>query len=491
MNVAFRSDSSFEIGTGHIHRCISIAREFKKKKSRVFFFAHEYKGNINNLIQQEFKLLKLPIQKNKNISKKKQIDKDANITIKYIKKLNIDILFLDHYFLNEIWEKKVSKFCKVVLVSDFINRNSFCNYYLNYNILYENNFISKRLLYPNCKKLIGLDYSIIKNFSNIKKKRNKKKITIFLGGSDTKNFTGKIINILSDKLFDNFVKLIVIGVQNKRKNQIINQIKNLKNFQAVLGNKDNLYSFFLNSKLVITSVGMSMYEHLTLGLNSIVIPQNKLQKKVINNLSSINLINFVSDIKYIDKNYIFKKLYQKNLLYKKKIFQNLFDRKGIIRIVNYFLSKNIYKKAKLKNASEIDKFFLFKLVNDPDVIKNSLSNKMITFKEHTEWFNKTKKNKNSKIYIFKSLYHNLGQVRFDKISNDKTFITYSVANEFRGMGIGYKMLKLALKKRIFKTRLYAVVKKNNEVSVKIFKKLGFIYLKNHQKRNFIYYLKNK
>ena len=71
MNVAFRSDSSFEIGTGHIHRCISIAREFKKKKSRVFFFAHEYKGNINNLIQEEFKLLKLPIQKNKNISKKK------------------------------------------------------------------------------------------------------------------------------------------------------------------------------------------------------------------------------------------------------------------------------------------------------------------------------------------------------------------------------------------------------------------------------------
>ena len=114
--------------------------------------------------------------------------------------------------------------------------------------------------------------------------------------------------------------MIVIGVQNKRKNQIINQIKNLKNFQAVLGNKDNLYSFFLNSKLVITSVGMSMYEHFTLGLNSIVIPQNKLQKKVINNLSSINLINFVSDIKYIDKNYIFKKLYQKNLLYKKKNF---------------------------------------------------------------------------------------------------------------------------------------------------------------------------
>ena len=196
---------------------------------------------------------------------------------------------------------------------------------------------------------------------------------------------------------------------------------------------------------------MSMYEHLTLGLNSIVIPQNKLQKKVINNLSSINLINFVSIYKVYRQKIIYLRSYTKKIYYiKKKFFKNLFDRKGIIRIVNYFLSKNIYKKAKLKNASEIDKFFLFKLVNDPDVIKNSLSNKMITFKEHTEWFNKTKKNKNSKIYIFKSLYHNLGQVRFDKISNDKTFITYSVANEFRGMGIGYKMLKLALKKEFSK-----------------------------------------
>ena len=111
--------------------------------------------------------------------------------------------------------------------------------------------------------------------------------------------------------------------------------------------------------------------------------------------------------------------------------------------------------------------FLFKLVNDPDVIKNSLSNKMITFKEHTEWFNKTKKNKNSKIYIFKSLYHNLGQVRFDKISNDKTFITYSVANEFRGMGIGYKML-VGIKKE-FSKQDFMLCKKNNEVSIKIFK----------------------
>ena len=37
MNIAFRTDSSFSIGTGHIHRCLNIARKFKKKKQNAIF----------------------------------------------------------------------------------------------------------------------------------------------------------------------------------------------------------------------------------------------------------------------------------------------------------------------------------------------------------------------------------------------------------------------------------------------------------------------
>lgn len=37
MNIAFRVDSSFTIGTGHVHRCLNLAREFKKKILNVIF----------------------------------------------------------------------------------------------------------------------------------------------------------------------------------------------------------------------------------------------------------------------------------------------------------------------------------------------------------------------------------------------------------------------------------------------------------------------
>ena len=56
--------------------------------------------------------------------------------------------------------------------------------------------------------------------------------------------------------------------------------------------------------------------------------------------------------------------------------------------------------------------------------------------------------------------------------------------------VGYRMLKLAIEKNIFKTPLYAVVNKDNIASNKIFKKLGFSLQVNEHKHGFFYYFKN-
>ena len=311
-----------------------------------------------------------------------------------------------------------------------------------------------------------------------------------MGGVDTKNYTGKLISIFSDKLFLKFKKVIVIGEKNKKIKLLIKQLKNLKNFEFFIGNKKNLYSFFSNSKLVVTSLGTSMYEHLTLGLNSIVIVQNKLQQKVMKNLSLINLIKFINDKKNLNKNYINKILHEKNLNKKKNYLKSLYNSYGADRVVDYFLSKNILQNSRLEEASYNDKFFLFKLVNDTQVIKNSLGNKFINFKEHEKWFDKIMYKKDSKIFIYKTSKHRFGQVRLDKISKQKNLITYSIANEFRGRNIGFLMLNSALKIKFFKGPLYAIVKKHNHASNKIFKKLGFELIKTDKKNKNIYYLKN-
>ena len=90
--------------------------------------------------------------------------------------------------------------------------------------------------------------------------------------------------------------------------------------------------------------------------------------------------------------------------------------------MEYFLSKNIIQKAKLKKASNKDIFFLFKLANDPEVIRNSLSKKNVNFKNHNHWFKKALQKKNISILIFKTANHKLGQVRFDTNSKKRLLL---------------------------------------------------------------------
>ena len=51
------------------------------------------------------------------------------------------------------------------------------------------------------------------------------------------------------------------------------------------------------------------------------------------------------------------------------------------------------------------------------------------------------------------------------------------------------MLDIAIKKNPYKTPLFAIVRKKNEASNKIFKKLGFLLLKKDQKRDLNYFSK--
>ena len=58
MKIAIRADSSSKVGTGHINRCITLAKQFKKRNINVIFISRSDKGNINkNIIKSGFRLV--------------------------------------------------------------------------------------------------------------------------------------------------------------------------------------------------------------------------------------------------------------------------------------------------------------------------------------------------------------------------------------------------------------------------------------------------
>tara|TARA_Y100000591_G_C21854970_1_gene714641 strand:+ start:8471 stop:9478 length:1008 start_codon:yes stop_codon:yes gene_type:complete len=331
MNIGFRVDSSSKIGTGHLHRCITLAKLFKKKGIRSFFFSRNEAGNVNSKIKKYgFELKKIS-------SNKRDLANELDIIKNYIISLNINFVFIDNYSIKPSWEKKISQYSKIVLIDDFLTRKTYCDYYINYHLV-EGIENKKFFVKKNCVKFLGPKYSIIKELRMKKKNSFKKRdILVFMGGVDNTNVTLKLISLLSLKKFDNFSISIIIGKKNKKKEEIKKRVNKFKNFSILIGNYENLYNFFNESKLCIVNAGVTMYETLIVGKQILIIPQSNLHKKILKNYNKLNMFDYIDNIKKLKIEKIIEltsKKVNKKILQKRKTF---FDDKGASRIVKYFV----------------------------------------------------------------------------------------------------------------------------------------------------------
>ena len=195
--IIFRADSSDKIGSGHIFRCINLAKNLKKKDNRILFICQNLKGNFINYIKKN----KFKVIINRNVSKEKKIHswskknqiKDVNFLINKEKK--IDLVILDHYGLGSTWRKKIRPFCKkIFLIDDFDRNKEFCDFYLNHNeYRLKNNFKKPKI------NLCGINYLLTgNNLKFIKKKiKIKKNIFFYMGSVDSKNITFKFVKLIN------------------------------------------------------------------------------------------------------------------------------------------------------------------------------------------------------------------------------------------------------------------------------------------------------
>lgn len=53
MNIVFRADASFQIGTGHIMRCLTLAEALKKQGAEIEFICRAHKSSLIERIEQK------------------------------------------------------------------------------------------------------------------------------------------------------------------------------------------------------------------------------------------------------------------------------------------------------------------------------------------------------------------------------------------------------------------------------------------------------
>lgn len=121
-----------------------------------------------------------------------------------------------------------------------------------------------------------------------------------------------------------------------------------------------------------------------------------------------------------------------------------------------------------------DALVLFQWKNDPETIANSITKRGVTMEEHMNWLQKVTDNPNRQLFVFEVNGEPVGQLRLD-IEGSMAEISYSLAAEHRGKGLGRVLLEQAEAKadELGIEELTAEVLSHNVASQKLFKKLGF------------------
>ena len=155
MKILFRTSGGTsnqqELGTGHIFRCINLAKQFKK--SNIFFLVEDFGGIKEIFEKNNFKNI---IFLKPQLSKKNDIKK----TLKEVKKEKIDIVIVDKLGINKSYLTEIRKNISTVYIADLLEYEFSADLIINGFLGFKNSRI-KNKYGSTC--LLGPKYQILSN----------------------------------------------------------------------------------------------------------------------------------------------------------------------------------------------------------------------------------------------------------------------------------------------------------------------------------------
>ena len=288
--IIIRADASVQIGTGHVMRCLTLADELRGRGAEIVFVCREFDGNLCGYIEEKgYIVRRLPVSNEQehniegNLKHAAWLGADWQTDVEQvediIKGLNTppDWLVVDHYALDERWERYLRTYVrKIMVIDDLADRVHDCDLLLDQNF-YENLESRYDGLVPVwCKKLLGPKYALLRSeFREARKNLRKrdghvKRIMIFFGGSDPTNETTKALKAIRMLNRPDIAVDVVVGSANPHKDKINELCATMKNvtYHCQISNMAKLMA---DADLFIGGGGSTTWERCCLRLPSLTL----------------------------------------------------------------------------------------------------------------------------------------------------------------------------------------------------------------------------
>lgn len=303
MKIAFRTDASIDMGSGHVMRCLTLADELTAQGHECHFICREQPGELTELIKQRqhvvYTLPECVEPTDQNLVHSKWLKggqkRDAEESAEILQTINPDWLVVDHYGIDKTWEQLAWPYIKRILViDDLADREHDCDILLDQN-LGQTREVYQALLPESCTVLAGSDYALLRpEFSDYRerslehRRRQKqiKRLLITMGGVDKDNYTERALTALElSQLPESTEVLVVLGNGAPWLTNIKEQAKASRLKVGVANNIQNMAERMADTDLAIGAAGSTSWERCCLGLPSIMCVIADNQRVVANALS--------------------------------------------------------------------------------------------------------------------------------------------------------------------------------------------------------------
>lgn len=219
MKVVFRVDSSFQIGSGHLMRCLTLAKALSQLKFDCEFICQQLPGNLSEQAQQQgFRVHLLPVCANEY--------KDAEHSLAIMQQ-TIDLLVVDHYGLGATYSKKIRHRAKhIMVIDDLANRTHDADLLLDQNLYPDTPLRYTGLLPNNCQQLLGPEYALLRTEFYCAKSTARTRLLINFGGTDPDHLTLKSLDALEMLKPYGIEADIVVGQTYSQAEQVRQRCKN-------------------------------------------------------------------------------------------------------------------------------------------------------------------------------------------------------------------------------------------------------------------------
>ncbi|KTD24312.1 putative polysaccharide biosynthesis protein [Legionella lansingensis] len=498
MRVAFRVDSSAQIGSGHLMRCLTLASELRSRGAEVLFLSRQHPGHMIDRIEDgEYQVhrLSIPITKSKLDRNEYSAwlgvtqEEDAAETLASLDGQGYDWLVVDHYGLDITWEKMIRPAVgRIMAIDDLANRDHDCDLLLDQN--YFRDLVQRRYkgrVPDSCQCLLGPYNALLQpEYAQLRAilppcDGQVRRVLVFFGSGDATGQTSKVLKALSQADLQHLVVDVVIGPNHPEPDEIIQQAT-VRPGTTVYRNLPTLAGLLARADLVIGAGGATTWERMCLGKPSVVTSVADNQKAFTQMLAVDGYQVSLSDelpITPVDWQQAIAQLLKEPaaLIRLSRMASQLVDGLGCKRIARILLGHptlNIY----MRRVSHVDEALLLKWANDPEVRMQSFSQEAIGEEAHARWFASKLADPNSLMLIGEDEAGlPLGLVRFDlDKKQEEALVSISIDQTLRGIGLAGKLLQNALDYwRAIRPaiKFVAEVRDENRRSQRLFMRLQF------------------